>query len=506
MHLEKHQLKPADDKHMLPFKENILELIPSTHGGLIRKTSQQYSIPLSDIVDFSASLNPLGSPFDNPEWDMDLQDLFATSFEKMGQYPDNRYLEYRAAAAFFVGGGADAVNIVPGNGSSEIIRLVAGCILNEGDEVMIPQPTFAEYEQQCRVAGAKIVYYPVESLLSISEDALESARILFVCNPNNPTGKLLAREDILRLAGLCAETGTLLFVDEAFIELSDISSTVVDVAISNDHVFVMRSLTKSFALPGIRMGFGVASETMAEKLNTARLPWNMGSLAEEVGCSLMGMEGGMESAYLNVSRQKITEYRDYLVERLNDIYGFHPHSSSVNYILVDISELLMDSVELTERLARHGVLIRDCSSFPLMENDFIRLAVRPPEETDILIHTIGEVLTESGKDYAEEKLKETIKGASCGCSSSRNTCEYYPCHFEGQDCTFCFCPFYPCEDTRTGGKWIDSTTGSRVWSCEDCVLVHNSDVVHKMLNILMEDGGTDVSLKKAWDEVIGVGL
>lgn len=486
----------------LPLKKHIIALVPASHGGLVRKASQEYGIAESDIIDMSASLNPYGSPFDHLEYGLDLSSLFAAAKPGMYHYPDNRYLQYKEAAAQFLGEGVSAENIIPGNGSCETIRLVAECMLSTDDTVGIPQPTFDEYEQQCRIMGANIRYFEHEGLLDIPEEALHDVKILFVCNPNNPTGKLMPRDSILDLAKQCEATGTLLFVDEAFIELADPSQSVADVAATNDNLFVLRSLTKNFAIPGIRLGFGVASDKMALALNTARLSWNLGSVPDVVGTSLLEMEGGCYSKYLVESRNFIEQERDYLVERLSGIYGFKPIPSTVNYVLVDISELLMDSVELTERLASHGILVRDCSSFYLLDKDFIRIAVRTRDETDSLIRAIGDVLTESGKDYAEEQLKHTIECAASGEPASRNTCEYYPCHFNCQDCTFCFCPFYPCEDPRTGGRWIDSTTGSKVWSCESCTIIHRNEVVQDILKILMRDIGTDDNLKVAWEKVV----
>jgi threonine-phosphate decarboxylase len=484
---------------MLPLKKNILALKPPSHGGLIRSASQTYSIPEADILDFSANLNPLGTPFDtcgSPE------SIIGKALGDAGRYPDNSYTEFRETAAAFVGHGVTADCIIPGNGSTEIIRLVATCILGPGDRVIIPQPTFAEYGQQCSITGAKPVFYPVEDILDIPGDLLEDAKILFLCNPNNPTGQLIKREAVLALADRCRSAETLLFVDEAFIELSDPAETVVGEACRSDYLFVMRSLTKCFAIPGIRMGFGVISENTAGQLNAARLCRNMGTVPLEMAFTLLGMEGGINSTYLVRSRAFVDMARSYLIDRLAEIYGFDPLPGDVNYVLVDISGLLMDSTELCSRLASHGVLVRDCSSFPTMGGDYIRLAVRPPEETDELIRAIGEVLGESGKDYGEEKLKEAISSAASGKKAARNTCDYYPCHFHGQDCTFCFCPFYPCEDARTGGKWIDSTTGGKVWSCEDCTVIHRPAIAQKVLEFLMEDGGSEESLKEAWNQAI----
>ncbi|HJH31846.1 MAG TPA: threonine-phosphate decarboxylase [Methanosarcinaceae archaeon] len=494
---------PEKDR-TLPLKSNIQNLIPCTHGGLIKKTAQQHGIPEPEILDLSASLNPMGSPFEHPAGSpyLDLQKILQKAIGQTNQYPDNRYIEFRTAAARFIGMGVQPDNIIPGNGSSEIIRLIAECAIEKDDIVLIPQPTFAEYEQQCRIFGANIHYTRQDDITNITDKLLEKAKIFFVCNPNNPTGTLISRKDIQVLAQRCEKHRTLLFVDEAFIELSDPAQSIADIAAGNDYVFVLRSLTKSFAIPGIRIGFGVASPKMAEMLDAARLPWNLGSIPDTIGTELLDMDGGCNSRYFIESRELIKKEREYLTQRIIDIRGLSPLSGSVNYILVDVSDFLMDSVELTQRLASHGILIRDCSSFHSFGNDHVRIAVRTRDENYRFVDMFGEVLNEWAKQHAEEKLKSTLQAVAKGTHTGRDTCEYYPCHFEDQNCTFCFCPFYACEDERTGGKCIERSSGGRVWSCVDCHIIHNPEVAQRILDILMEDGNTEDNLVKAWEQVV----
>ncbi len=494
----------SEQNTTLPLKHNIRNLTPCTHGGLIKKAAQTHGIPEQEILDISASLNPLGSPFEYPACNpyLNLQNIIQNIIAQTSHYPDNRYIDFKKAAACFVGNKIQPDNIIPGNGSSEIIRLVAECVIEKDDTVLIPQPTFAEYEQQCRLFGANILYTKQEDVTTITDELLEKARIFFVCNPNNPTGALMPRKDMLVLAKRCEKNRTLLFVDEAFIELSDPDQSIADIAAGNDYVFVLRSLTKSFAIPGIRIGFGVASLKMAQMLNAARLPWNLGSVPDIVGTELLNMDGGCNSQYFIDSRELIKQEREYLTGRLLSIRGLSPLPGNVNYILVNVSDFLMDSVELTQRLASHGILIRDCSSFYSLDKDHVRIAVRTRDENDRFIKMFGEVLNEWGKQHAEEELKHTLEAAAKGIHSGRDTCEYYPCHFEGQDCTFCFCPFYACEDERTGGTWIERSTGGKVWSCVDCHIVHDPDVAQRILDILMEKRDTKENLKIAWEQVV----
>jgi threonine-phosphate decarboxylase len=215
------------------------------------------------------------------------------------------------------------------------------------------------------------------------------------------------------------------------------------------------------------------------------------------------MEGGTNSRYLEESRELIRSQRNYMIKRIGRIHGFSPQSSDANYLLVDLKDLFMDARTLTENLALKGFLIRDCSAFFQAEKQFVRIGLRLQEDGDSLLKAIGEVLTETSKEGARERLEVTIETAATGdASASRGTCQYYPCHFEEQDCTFCFCPFYACEDVRTGGKWIVASSGNKVWSCENCTYIHQSRLSRQILDILMEEGDTEDNIKKAWDLII----
>jgi len=492
----------VSEQRSVPLRKHLLDLKPCRHGGLVQETSETYGIPESEILDFSANFNPLGNPFEHPESGLNFDEILNTGFKKLTEYPDNRYPEFREAAAKFVGLGVSPKNIIPGNGSTEIIRLVVECVVEKGDTVLLPWPTFGEYEMQCRIMGAELQYPSQGEVETFPDELLEKAKILFICNPNNPTGELRTREELKALAERCTQHKTLLFVDEAFIELSDPSQSVADLAVNNNYVFVMRSLTKDFAIPGIRMGFGIASPEVAEILDTARLSWNLGTVANAVATSLLNVKGGIENPYLKKARAMIREEGDIFKAKLDRIRGFKAGDVNVNFILVDISKFMLDSTELTARLAARGVLIRDCSSLHGLEKDYIRLAIRTSEENDRLIAAIGDIITEWGREQAKQELQNVIEKASEEGIGGRKTCEYYPCHFEGQNCTFCFCPFYPCEDERTGGKWIQSSRGGKIWSCVDCHLVHKTETAQKILDCLMQEGDTDELVKVAWKKVM----
>jgi threonine-phosphate decarboxylase len=447
-------------------RKQAVELIPCIHGARAQESAERSGKNQDELIDFSVNLNPLGPP--------ELARPLAAASKAIGNYPDNRYPGFKKAAAHSLN--VLPENIVPGNGSSELIRLFAEGVIEPGDKVIIPFPTFSEYEFQCRLFGARIESVDFTDITNIKPDGCKA---VFLCNPNNPSGLLISREEVLKLAQKCAGSETFLFVDEAFIELSDPKESIAEFAASNDFVVVLRSLTKIYAVPGLRIGFAVASSEFANIMNNIRIPWSLNCAALAVGEHLLKCHKSYIERTLNLIRKE----RQWLSSSLGAIRGLQPYPSDSNFILIDICDFFISSVELTEMMLKQGIIVRDCASFGL--KDHIRVAVRRRQENRKLIKALSNVISEWGKQLAEKEIGKALeKGVA---ARSRVDCEYYPCHFEGQDCTFCFCPFYPCEDTRTGGKLIPKSTGGTVWSCIGCRLIHDGEIAEKVLEALMKN-------------------
>ena len=388
-------------------RREVQNCTPCVHGGRIAEFSGRSGMGHTDPIDFSANLNPLGAPDIMASRDMggaEDRGRGGDTATDLTHYPDNRYLRLRAASADFVerysghSGHSEcsdemhritAENIVPANGSSELIRLFAETALERGDRVIIPAPTFEEYAFQCRLFGGDVRYCDYSRILELSSDEISNASLLFLCNPNNPTGNLIAREDVKQLAERCSDHETFLFVDEAFIELSDPAESVAHLVFDSDFVFVIRSLTKVFAVPGLRLGFGIASRELAELLNRARLVWNVGAQADAVGTAMIAT--CMKSNYLEESIDLITKEREYLEKKLTE-RGFSPLKSDVNFILVDVSKTGTNSHELAEGLLDHGILVRDCATFVNLDERYIRIAVRTREENRMLVQALDAVV------------------------------------------------------------------------------------------------------------------
>ena len=276
-------------------------------------------------------------------------------------YPDDHYemLKEEISRTF----GRDAAEIAVGNGSVELIRAFCSAVLEAGDTACIEPPTFAEYGMAVRLTGARY---------TADEDG---AAVRFLCNPNNPTGKLCSRSDVLQLLDGVAGRGAYLFLDEAFIELADPAQSVVDVP--HENLFLLRSLTKSFAVPGIRFGYAFGAPELIEKVETMRLPWTVNTFAES-----FAIEAFRNYDLLEGSRERIARERIRLAARLSEL-GLTCTPPSANYILLEVP---MEAGVLVDRLLSRGILVRDCRSFGLPHH--IRVAVRTHEENRQLIEAL----------------------------------------------------------------------------------------------------------------------
>lgn len=332
---------------------NMAETYPHRidHGGRVRWYRRHSG---RDVLDFSASLNPFPPRIQ-----------ISPSAETIASYPDDGYenLKEMIGRVFH----RDPTEITVGNGSVEVIRAFCAATLEPGDMGMITRPTFGEYEQAIRLCGGHVT------------DDATAAVVRFLCNPNNPDGALTSREAMLEILDTLKE-GQRLFVDEAFIELADPAASVSDVR--DPDLFVSRSITKSFAVPGLRFGFGFGDPDLVADIEAHRLPWTVNACAESFALTALD-----HYADLAESRRLIGIERTWLADHLRDL-GLSPLSSSANYILVPVP---CPAAVLTERLLlSHDILVRDCTSFGLP--GMIRVAVRRRDENTRLVEALAACL------------------------------------------------------------------------------------------------------------------
>ena len=358
-------------------REELQQLMPCAHGGRLHEIAEQKGLKEKDILDFSVNVNPY--------LPIDPKAIVIDALTRITEYPDNRYDHFRESAARFTG--VSKKNIVPGNGSTEIIRLFAEMAITKGDIVAVPCPTFGEYEQQCRLFGAHMRYVKFTDLLQGEYWHLDGSKAVFICNPNNPDGKLLSKEQILGIAGYCREKGIAIVVDEAFIDLADPGQSVTRLVEEYENMLVLRSLTKCFAIPGFRLGFGVMNAMDADQFNVLRLTWNIDSVAADVGAYYMDIAG----PYLDVSRAYIKREREQMMEGIAGTPGLRALPASANYFLLDVGGLGMTATEFTGKMLDRQILVRDCASFKMLGDTYVRLAVRTHEENERLLKSLKTV-------------------------------------------------------------------------------------------------------------------
>jgi len=326
-------------------RQNLEKVI---HGGCVIRARKQTGAP---VLDFSASINPFPP-----------QISFSLSPEDLLHYPDDSYSDLKETIARRFGVSTDEITL--GNGSIEILRTFCHAYLSPGDRVAIPTPTFGEYEFSSRLAGA---------LPGTGRDV----KVRFLCNPNNPTGHLLPRDEVFSLLDDHASPGSILFLDEAFMEISDDPAQSLAGTI-HPSLFVLRSLTKSFSVPGVRFGYGIGHADIIARLETCRPPWNVSTPAEKVA-----LEAFAHYDDLAISREKIAKEREWLCSALRDL-PLRVEPSRTNFLLIHTGK---DVGDLCADLLRKGVLVRDCHSFGLPEA--IRVAVRTHEENVVLVEALA---------------------------------------------------------------------------------------------------------------------
>ena len=351
---------------ILPRKE-LSDLPKTVHGGQAWK--------LQDIEDFSHNLNPFGPP------DC-LGEIIASAIKDIGHYPDDSCSELKetVSKAFNI----DPECITVGAGSSDIIRNVPNTFFKPGDDIVLNRPSFAEYAQQIKIVGANIVWndLKVEGDFRIDLDSLmynvgDNSKALYICNPNNPTGRVEPRDKIVSIVRECEDRNIMVFLDETLLELvpgyADITlSGMVD---KFTNLIVATSLTKSFAIPGIRIGFGLSNPDIISEMEKVRMTWNVGQIEQTVANVLIRDH----LDYVDHAAAVMGEESEILNSSLNSI-GFPagPVSDSFFYFN-DISSLGMDCAEFQKKMLSHGIMVRDCSSFGPEFKNYVRYSVKDRE-------------------------------------------------------------------------------------------------------------------------------
>lgn len=355
------------------------------HGGNIYRVSKETGIPAAELMDFSASINPLGISDK-------VKEAIRAELDNLVHYPDTGASELKQKIAQYHN--IDHASIICGNGSTELIYLIPKA-LNPGT-VLIPSPTFSEYEKACnlnsKLQTSNFKLNEENGFKIIAREFIEAMQgcdMAFLCNPNNPTGDLLSKEEVLFIAEAARESKCFLVVDEAFIDFCPADSLIGHV-LDNPYLIVLRSMTKFYAITGLRAGYGVFHPEIIERIKEFKEPWTMNTLAQKAAIAAID-----DKEYAERTMDLINNEKEFIENGLRDI-GIEFLPSAVNFYLLRTG----DSGSICQGMKEKGIIIRDCSNFRGLDDSFIRVAVRSRRENEMLMSGLGKLC---GQDRSKEE-------------------------------------------------------------------------------------------------------
>jgi threonine-phosphate decarboxylase len=308
-------------------------------------------------------------------------------------YPDPNPTELRAEIAKYVGHDVSEKNIILGNGSIELIYMIAE-IFPCNFKAVIPVPSFTEYEKAVLRVGGEVIFVQLPDDFALETERVKKAitddtKLVCICNPHSPSGTLFSREKILDLLNYCKEKDVILSVDENYIEFAPKGedTTMVGYVKKYPTLFVIRSVTKFYGMPGIRFGYGIAAEDLIDKLQTVRQPWSINTLAGYATVAAFSDEAFIKKTKLVITREKAK-----FAKMLTEIDGLHVFASETNFLLVKILNPKFTSTDLREEIAKEGMLIRDCGTFVGLSDRFFRVTVRSGADNAKLVDALRRAL------------------------------------------------------------------------------------------------------------------
>ena len=368
------------------------------HGGNIYKIFREKNI--DKILDYSSNINPYGLP----------ENLKKEIFEKLfvlERYPDPDYIELREKIA--EKNNLNIENIIVGNGATEIIFLFMKLLSPK--KVLIVSPTFGEYERAIKAStladdSVEINYFELKetenfvlNVKNLETELENNYDLLILCNPNNPTGQFLKLKKLEEILKICEQKNTKLFIDEAFVEFVEDweNESIINSKENKENLFVIRAFTKFFAIPGLRLGYGICfNKNLLKKMLEKKEPWSVNNIADLAGKTVLDDEN-----YIQKTKEWIKDQKKYMYENLNKIEGLRAYKTEVNFILLKIEDNLLekdlDVKNLRKKMLEKGILIRDASNFIYLNKHYFRLAIKDKLNNEKVIETLTSILKNYNK-------------------------------------------------------------------------------------------------------------
>ena len=351
------------------------------HGGDVYGVARSLGMTPDDLLDFSASINPLGYP-------EGIRTAIAETLGRVRHYPDRKCSELKRDLAGYHG--LTAEQILVGNGSTELIYLLPRTLGPQ--RAVVVTPAFSDYERALKLAGVPTVFEPTRE-----EDGFQIVRcpdrakcdvvdMVFLANPASPSGALLSQEKLLPIVEALDASGAYTVVDEAFVDFTE-EASLKSFLDRFQRLIILRSFTKFFGIPGIRLGYVLSSPEIVSRLEKSAEPWSVGTLAEASGRVCL-----KDVAFIERTRKVVAEEREFLTAGLKRIDGLHVYPASANYLLVKIEKAGFSAAFVRRELMSEGILIRDASNFRGLDERFFRTAVRLRHENERILDALERCL------------------------------------------------------------------------------------------------------------------
>ena len=307
---------------------------------------------------------------------------------KLEKYPDITYFELKCAIGEFEN--INKENLILGNGAAEVLFNVVRGI--NPKNTLILAPTFSEYEEATKAINGNIIYYKLkeENNFYIQEDILDYINsdldLIFICNPNNPTGVITSKDLLVKILIKAKKNNVMVVIDESFLDFIEENLSMISYINEYENLIIIKSLTKFFALPGIRIGYGICGNIyLKEKIEKISPAWNINIFAE-----IATKTGLKDENYIKKSIKFIKNEKEYLYNELKEINELKVYEPSVNFILLKT----LIKINLKKELLKNNILIRSCSNYEGLDNSYYRIAVRTHEENFKLIKNIRNIFEE----------------------------------------------------------------------------------------------------------------
>ena len=343
--------------------------------------AEEFGLKKEDIIKLGSNENPWGP---SPK----AIEAIKNELNSINRYPESQLKDLVHLAAEY-SGVEDSQVIIGGDGADEIIDVLAKTFIEHGDEFIVPLPSYMYYEYLLKQYGANPVYARwnlednVLDVDSIFEKITPKTKMIFLCSPNNPTGTLIDKRDLIKI--ISNNPNILIVIDEAYFEYSEVTNK--DLINEYDNVFIIRTLSKVLGLAGMRIGYGLSCEEIIEYMYRIKPVFSLTRLSYVAAVNTFE-----DKSYIQKSIKDGIESRDYLIDELSKIDSLNVFPSKSNFILIGVKDTGYTAAEITREFMKKGIIVRDCTSFKGLDEYWIRISICTMEENKKFIQIVHEVV------------------------------------------------------------------------------------------------------------------